>query len=178
MHQSNGAFNLERIEAAGRHLARLSHPAYPGYALTVLTTVYMFHLVDRYVIAMLSQPIAQDLHLNDTQIGVVTGIAFGVFYAVLGVPIARLADRRNRVNIIAIAIGLWGLTVMGSLLVRSFAQLVIARILAAVGEAGCKAPTYSLVGDYFVGAQERTRALSFYVAGSSVSEMLSYMLGG
>src|SRR5689334_21501634 len=80
--------------------------------LAVLTGVYTLNLVDRGVMALLLQPIKADLNLTDTQLGLVTGIAFGLFYAVLGLPIARWSDRGNRVAITSLAIGLWGLTVM------------------------------------------------------------------
>ena len=109
----------------------------------------MLNLVDRGLMAMLLQPIKEDLQLSDTQLGFLTGIAFGLFYATLGVPIARWADRGDRVTITSLAIGLWGMTVMSCLLVTNYVQLVLFRIGAAVGEAGCKPPTYSLVGDYF-----------------------------
>jgi predicted MFS family arabinose efflux permease len=143
-----------------------------------MTTVYMLHLVDRYVIGLLLQPIKEDLRLSDTQLGYLTGIAFGLFYATLGVPIARLADRSNRVTIISVAIGLWSLTVMACLMVTSYLQLLVARIAASVGEAGCKPPTYSLVGDYFVNPAERTRAMTIYIAGSSLSELFSFVAAG
>src|SRR5687767_6458663 len=124
-----------------------------------MTAVYMLNLADRGLMVLLLQPIKEDLQLSDTQLGFVTGIAFGLFYATVGVPIARWADRGNRVTIASAAIGLWGLTVMACLLVTNYVQLVIARIAAAVGESGCKPPTYSLVGDYFPQAAARTRAM-------------------
>ena len=146
--------------------------------LWVVTAVYMLNLVDRGLMALLAQPIKQDLHLTDTQLGSLTGLVFGVFYALLGIPIARWADRGDRVSITSLAIGLWGLTVMSSLWVTNYTQLVLCRIAAAVGEAGCKPPTYSLVGDYFPEPVERTRAMSIYWMGSPLAVILSLMLGG
>src|ERR1044071_5892357 len=105
---------------------------YRHYALGVLTAVYMLNLVDRGLMILLLQPIKEDLHLSDTQLGFLTGIAFGLFYATLGIPIARWADRGNRVTITSLTIGLWGLTVMACLFVTNFAQLLAARIAAAV----------------------------------------------
>src|ERR1700688_3910421 len=125
------------------------------YTLAVMMTVYLFSVADRGLITLLLQPIKDDMHLSDTQLGFLTGIAFALFYATLGLPIARWADRGNRVTITSIAIGLWGLTVMLCLFVTNFFQLVCARIAAAVGEAGCTPPTYSLVGDYFPRPEER-----------------------
>src|SRR5215203_5688999 len=122
---------------------------YKSYVLGILTLVYTLNYLDRGLIILLLQPIKDDLHLSDTQLGFLTGIAFGLFYATLGLPIARWADRGNRVTITSMAIGLWGLTVMACVFVTSFMQLVFARVAAAVGEAGCMPPTYSLLGDYF-----------------------------
>lgn len=152
--------------------------SYKRFALVVLTAVYMLNLVDRGLMGLMLEPIKKDLHLSDTQLGFVTGIAFGLFYAVLGLPIARWADRNNRVTITALAIGLWGLTVMASIFVSNFVQLVFARMAAAIGESGCKPPTYSLVGDYFPQPAERTGAMAIYIAGAQLSTLLSYMVGG
>jgi len=152
--------------------------AYRRYALLMMTAVYMLNLVDRGLMALLLQPIKVDLHLSDTQLGSLTGIAFGLFYAVLGVPIARWADRGNRVSIASLAIALWGLTVMSCLWVRNYTQLLLSRMAAAVGESGCKPPTYSLVGDYFPTPERRTRAMSVYWMGSPLAVILSLILGG
>src|SRR6266853_5744074 len=99
--------------------------SYKRYVLGILTFVYTLNFLDRIVIVLLLQPIKEDLHLSDTQLGFVTGIAFGLFYATLGLPIARRADSGNRITITSLAIGLWGVTVMACLFVRNFAQLVI-----------------------------------------------------
>lgn len=152
--------------------------AYKRYALGTMTAVYTLNLVDRGLMMLLLQPIKEDLRLSDTQLGLLTGIAFGLFYATLGIPIARWADRGNRVTITSLAIGLWGLTVMACLLVGSYVQLVFARIAAAVGESGCKPPTYSLLGDYFPQPGERTRAMAIYWLGSPLSSLISFIMGG
>ena len=152
--------------------------AYKRYALAAVTAVYTLNFVDRYLMVLLLEPIKSDLQLTDTQLGFITGIAFGLFYATLGLPIARWADRGNRVNITSLAIGLWGITVMLCLFVTNYVQLVVARIAAAVGESGCKPPTYSLLGDYFCEPAERTRAMAIYISGSSMSALVSLMVGG
>lgn len=152
--------------------------AYRRYVLGGLTAVWMLNLVDRALVMLLLQPIKDDLRLTDTQAGFVTGIAFGLFYAVFGVPIARRADRGNRATITSLAIGLWGLTVMACVFVGNFAQLVVARMGAAVGEAGCKPPTYSLIGDYFPEPMARTRAMAIYMTGGPLAALLSFVLGG
>lgn len=136
-----------------------------GYVLSILTLVYTLNYLDRGLITLLLPNIQADLKLSDTQLGFLTGIAFGLFYATLGVPMARWSDRGDRAGITSLAIGVWGLTVMACLFVTNFTQLVIARVAAAVGEAGCMPPTYSLVGDYFQAPTERTRAMSIYMLG-------------
>src|SRR5262245_2480806 len=109
-------------------------PLYKCYALVAMTAVYTVSLLDRGLMVMLLQPIKHDLHLSDTQLGLLTGIAFGFFYAILGVPIARWADRGNRATISALSIGLWGLTVFSCMFVTNFIQLILARVATAVGE--------------------------------------------
>src|SRR5437899_1532011 len=152
--------------------------AYKRYVLAILTLVFTLNYLDRILIILLLQPIKEDLHLSDTQLGFVTGIAFALFYATLGLPIARWADRGNRATITSLAIGLWGVTVMACLFVTNFVQLVFARIAAAVGEAGCMPPTYSLLGDYFPGPSERPRAMATYWLASPLSALISFITGG
>jgi MFS family permease len=152
--------------------------AYKRYVLGSLTFVFALNLVDRSLISLLLQPIKLELHLSDTQLGFLTGIAFGMFYAVLGLPIARMADRGNRSTITSIAIGLWGLTVMSCVFVTNFAQLVLARVAAAVGESGCMPPTYSLVGDYYPAPAERSRAMAIYWLANPISTLVSFVAGG
>jgi MFS family permease len=153
-------------------------PAYKRYVLATLTAVYTLNLVDRVLMILLLEPIKQDLRLSDTQLGFLTGIAFGLFYAIVGLPLARLADRGNRVTLASISIGLWALTVMSCLFVTHYFQLVLARVAAAIGESGCKPPTYSLVGDYFPRPAERTRAMAVYWLGSPLASLLAFILGG
>ena len=152
--------------------------AYRGYALAGMTAVWTLNLTDRGLMILLLEPIKKDLHLTDTQLGFITGIAFGLFYASVGVPIARWADRGNRITITSISIGLWGLTVMSCLFVSNYVQLVLARIAAAVGESGCKPPTYSLIGDYFPEPASRVRAMAIYLSGGPLAALVSFLLGG
>src|SRR6185312_3001001 len=102
-------------------------PIYRAYVLGALTLVYTLNALDQNLMSLLLQPIKVDLHLSDTALGFLTGTAFALFYATIGVPIARLADRGNRVNITSLAIGLWGITVMMCYLVGSVPQLMLAR---------------------------------------------------
>lgn len=152
--------------------------AYKNYVLVVLTAVYTLSTCDLNLMGLLLEPIKQDLHLSDAQLGFLTGIAFGLFYATLGLPFARWADRGNRATITSISIALWGATVMLCLAVRSFSQLVLARMAAAIGESGCMPPTYSLVGDYFPQPAERARAMTIYMTASPLPSLLSFLVGG
>jgi predicted MFS family arabinose efflux permease len=158
--------------------ARIGSRAYRYYVLGVLTLVYTLNFTDRGLIVLLLEPIKADLQLSDTQLGFLTGIAFALFYATVGIPIARWADRGNRVTIMSLAIGTWGLTVLMCLFVRNFVQLVFARVAAAVGESGCTPPTYSLLGDYFPGPAERTRAMAVYWLANPLSALISFVIGG
>jgi len=144
----------------------------------MLTLVSTLNYLDRGLIGLLLQAIKGDLGLSDTQLGFLTGIAFGLFYATLGLPIARWADRGNRVTLTSVALSLWAGTVMLCLFITNFVQLVAARVAAAVGESGCMPPTYSLLGDYFPGPAERTRAMAIYMLASPLASLISFGAGG
>lgn len=150
---------------------------YRRYLLTVLAVVLAFNYVDRLALGLVLENIKTDFHLSDTQLGLLTGVAFALFYSTLGVPIGRWADRGNRITIITMSTGLWSLMVMLCGATRSFAQLVLMRIGVAVGEAGCVPPAYSLIGDYFVRA-ERPKAIANYLLGSSLSIVVGYFAAG
>jgi len=167
----------ELAASAERAMPELSS-GYRRYALGLLTLVFTLIYLDRGLIILLLQPIKEDLHLSDTQLGFLTGVAFGLFYATLGLPIARWADRGNRARITSVAIGLWGATLMLCLFITSFFQLVAARVAAAVGESGCMPPTYSLLGDYFPRPAERARAMAVYWLGNPLGLLASFVLGG
>ena len=170
---SNESLEVSHAEGDGR-----PSQTYKSYVLGILTLIYTLNYLDRGLIILLLQPIKEDLQLSDTQLGFLTGIAFGLFYATLGLPIARWADRGNRVTITSLAIGLWGVTVMMCLYVTNFVQLIAARVAAGVGESGCMPPTYSLLGQYFPGPAERTRAMSIYMLGQPLASLGSFALGG
>lgn len=148
------------------------------YLLGVLLVVYTFNFVDRQILALLIQPIKEELLLSDTQLGFLSGIAFALFYSTLGIPIARWADRGgNRVNIIAIALAMWsGMTALCGLAIN-YTQLLLARIGVGIGEAGCTPPAHSLIADYFT-STERPRALSIYMLGVPFGILIGYLIGG
>lgn len=133
--------------------------------------------MDRWMIGLFMQPIKEEFQLSDTQLGFLTGIAFALFYSTLGIPLARWADRGDRVTITSISIALWGGMVMLCGMVTNFLQLILVRIGAAVGEAGVMPPAYSLIADYFI-VPERTRAVSIYLMALPTSILMSYLLAG
>jgi MFS transporter, Spinster family, sphingosine-1-phosphate transporter len=155
----------------------MGETVYKNYLLTVLAIILASNYVDRSVLGLVLQDIKVDLNLSDTQLGLLTGLAFALFYAVMGLPIARWADRGNRVAIIAITTGLWSVAVILCGVAGNFLQLLLIRIGVAVGEAGCIPPAHSLIADYFTRA-ERPRAVARYMLGGSLSLVIGYFVGG
>src|ERR1700733_10541525 len=151
--------------------------AYRSYVLFVLVLVYTFNFIDRQIVGILAVPIKSELHLSDSQLGVMGGLAFALFYTLLGIPIARLADRVSRTGIMTAALALWSLMTAVCGLTQNFAQLFLARVGVGVGEAGGGTPAYSLICDYFP-SKERARALSVYSFGIPVGAASGIVLGG
>lgn len=150
---------------------------YTHYVLGVLLVVYVFNFVDRQILAILAQSIKTDLGLTDTEIGALSGLAFGIFYATLGIPIARLADKHSRVNIISICLGIWSAMTALSGLAQNYWQLLAARIGVGIGEAGGSPPSHSLLADYFA-VNERATALGIYALGIPVGILFGNLAGG
>ncbi len=150
---------------------------YRSYLLTVLLLILAFNYVDRLAVGLVLQDLKSDLRLSDTQLGLLTGIAFALFYSVMGIPIARWADRGNRVAIISITTALWSVAVALCGFAASFLQLMLIRVGVAVGEAGCVPPAHSLIADYFA-REERARAVARYMLGTPLSMMIGYFLAG
>ena len=150
---------------------------YTNYVLGVLVVVYVFNFIDRQILAILAPAIKTDLLLSDTQIGALSGVAFGIFYATLGIPIARLADRYSRVNVIAISLTIWSLMTALSGLAVNYWQLLIARIGVGIGEAGGSPPSHSLLADYFE-PSKRATALGIYALGIPIGILFGNLAGG
>ena len=123
-------------------------PGYRTYALSMFLLVYIINFIDRQIFSILIEPIRAEIHLSDTQLGLLGGIAFAIFYTFAGIPIARWADVGVRKNIVAIAIVIWSAMTMYTSTARGFGSLLIARIGVGVGEAGCSPPIHSLISDY------------------------------
>ena len=148
-----------------------------NYALAVLVVVYTLNFVDRQILAILLPAIKADFSVDDWVLGFIAGPAFALFYATLGVPIAALADRFNRRNLIAIAIAIWSVMTALSGLAGSILQLTLARIGVGVGEAGCSPPAHSLISDYYP-PEQRSTAMGIYTVGISIGIMIAYLAGG
>lgn len=151
--------------------------AYKHYVLGLLVLVGAVTMFERFIFALVLEPIKQELLLSDTQLGLMTGLAFAGFYAIAGIPIARWADKGNRSTITALAVGLLGVMVSLCGMVGSFFQLLLVRAGVAVGEAGIVPAGQSLVSDYFDRSQ-RPFAMAIYSSFFSISMIVGYLLGG
>lgn len=151
--------------------------SYKNYLLIILTIVAVFNFLDRYVLAMLLEPIKQDLQLSDSQLGLLTGFAFALFYAIAGIPIARWADHGNRNIVVSFTAALWSTMLILCGLVWNFTQLLAVRVGVAVGEAGCLPAGHSLIADYF-NQSERPRAMATYWLCSPIATIIGFLGSG
>ena len=152
-------------------------PRYRMVVLAMLVLVYTFNFIDRQIVGILAVPIKADLGLTDTQLGLMGGLAFALFYTLLGIPIAMLADRGNRTTIMTVALVVWSAMTAVCGTAQNFWQLFLARLGVGVGEAGGVAPAYSIVADYFP-PHQRARALSVYSFGVPIGSALGIVFGG
>jgi MFS family permease len=139
----------------------LDNTSYQYYVLVVLVLGYIFNTMDRSVLGILLQPIKDELHVSDAALGWLTGPAFAFFYSVLGIPIARLADRWSRVNVLAISIAIWTAATALCGAAYNYVSLFFFRCTTGIGEAGGSPPSHSLISDYFAGSRRAT-ALAVY----------------
>ena len=152
-------------------------PGYRAYVMFILVVVYTFNFIDRQIVGILAVPIKADLGLTDTQLGLMGGLAFALFYTGLGIPVAILADRWKRTWIMTAALTIWSGMTAACGLATNFWQLFMARLGVGVGEAGGVAPAYSLISDYFP-SHQRARALSVYSFGIPIGSALGILFGG
>ena len=150
---------------------------YAWYVLVVLVLVYVLNFVDRQILSILSEDIKRDLGLTDADLGFLYGTAFGVFYALFGIPLGRLADNWHRIRLMTVGLSLWSLMTALSGFSRSGAELAAARIGVGVGEATASPCAYSIISDYFP-KQQRATALAIYSSGLYLGGGLSLFLGG
>jgi MFS transporter, Spinster family, sphingosine-1-phosphate transporter len=155
----------------------MSPVAYRRYLLIVLSLVLAFTYVDRLALGLVLENVKLALHLSDTQLGLLTGIAFAFFYSIMGVPIARWIDHGNRITVLWLAAAVWGLMVALSGRATNFLGLMLARSGVAVGEAAVAPAANSLIPDYFPRA-ERARAGGIYLMGGSLSLVIGFFAAG
>lgn len=181
----NGGFGEEQIlnnetsavENSVQSDARESVPAYSWYALGVLVIVYVLNFVDRNIISILAEDIKADLGLRDDQIGFLYGTAFGVFYALFGIPLGKLADSWHRVRLMSAGLAIWSAFTALSGFAKNFTALSVARIGVGVGEATASPSAYSLISDWFP-KKMRATALAIYSSGLYIGGGVSLLIGG
>jgi len=147
------------------------------YALALLTTVYVINYVDRQILAILLEPIKNAFTLSDTQLGLLSGVAFAAFYATLGMPIAMWADRGNRRNIITLATTVFSLMTAACGYAQSFTMLLLARIGVGCGEAGSSPPSHSIIADLYP-PNQRATAMAIFALGVNIGILIGFLVGG
>ncbi|MEG9862158.1 MAG: MFS transporter [Parvularculales bacterium] len=157
--------------------AEVFTPKYRRNVLLLLTAVYTVNFVDRQILSILLEPVKHALELSDTQLGFLSGIAFAIFYATLGIPIAMLADRYNRRRIITLSLSLFSLMTAVCGFVTNFWQLAVARIGVGIGEAGTSPPSHSIISDLYP-REERASALAFFSLGVNAGILIGFLVGG
>lgn len=150
---------------------------YAWYAVGVLILAYTFSFIDRQALTLMVDPIRKSLQITDTQLSLLHGFAFALFYTIMGIPIGRMVDQRRRTFIIAAGIVIWSAMTALCGLARNFTQMFLARIGVGVGEAALSPGAYSLISDYFP-PHQRTQALSLYLGAAYVGSGLATMIGG
>ncbi|THD65921.1 MFS transporter [Phenylobacterium sp.] len=165
------------VDEATAHTVPPVSNAYRRYALWLLLLIYVVNFIDRQVINILAEPIKNDLHLADWQLGLLSGFAFGIVYTLLGFPLARAADRHHRGYIIAACLAAWSAFTGACGFAQNFAQLVSFRAGVGIGEAGCTPTSHALIADYSP-KEKRASALAFYAMGTPIGSLLGLAIGG
>jgi MFS family permease len=170
------ATSANKTAASPSHSGRPSL-GYAWYVVIVLMTCYTLSFIDRQILSLLVGPIKQQLHISDTRIGMLQGLAFAVFYTLLGLPVGRLADRGSRRTLISVGVFLWSLMTGLCSIANSFVSLFLARMGVGVGEATLAPAAFSLISDYFPEEYLGT-ALSVYAMGIFIGSGLALIVGG
>jgi predicted MFS family arabinose efflux permease len=148
-----------------------------NWMLALLTLVFTFNFVDRQILIILQEPIRNELALSDTQLGLLTGLAFVVIYVTVGIPIAHFADRSNRRNIVSLSVFAWSIMTALTGLAQNFWHVLIARIGVGIGEAGGTPPSHSMIADLYP-PEKRATALSIFQTGPSIGILIGFLIGG
>lgn len=153
------------------------HYGYQWYVVVICMLAYILSFVDRQILSLMIEPIKHDLMLSDTQFSLLQGLAFSLFYAFMGIPIAALADKQSRIKIISIGIAFWSLATAACGLSKNFIQMFIARLSVGAGEAALSPAFYSIVTDLFP-KEKLGRALGLYAIGAFIGSGLAFLIGG
>jgi MFS family permease len=151
--------------------------SYRSYALWLLFMVYGLSYVDRQILSILMEPIRTEFDFSDMQLGLLSGVAFAIFYTTLGIPIARLADFHSRTNIIALSLLVWSTATALTGRAYGFSTLFMARVFVGVGEAGCNPSAYSIISDYYE-PKRRATVLSIYSQGVYLGQFIGFIVAG
>ena len=151
--------------------------SYGYFVLGVLTTVYSFNFIDRQLLVILQESIKAEMGLSDTQLGLLSGFSFAIFYVSFGIPLAKLADSWIRRDVIVISLTIWSSMTAVSGFAQNFIHLLLARIGVAIGEAGGSPPAHAMVSDIF-NQQQRATALAIYSTGINIGILFGFLLGG
>ena len=151
--------------------------SYRAYALGVLLVVYTFNFIDRILVGIVQEEVGKELHVGDFELGLLGGPAFAILYTLMGIPIARFAERHNRITIVALGAAVWSAMTALCGFAGNFLQLTLARIGVGIGEAACTPPSHSVISDYFP-AQKRATALAIWGLGIPIGTMLAAVGGG
>ncbi|MFL2771904.1 MAG: MFS transporter [Rhodospirillaceae bacterium] len=152
-------------------------PRYSWYCMGIIVFAYFFGFMDRIIVGLLTPAIQQDLGFSDTEMGIIQGLAFAVFYSIFVIPIGWAADRYNRKNLLTIGTAMWSIFTAGCGLVRSFTGLFGMRVGVGIGEATLNPCTASLIGDYFP-PRDRPKAFGIYTMATAFGTGLTYVFGG
>ncbi len=186
------AFAVERTkthlaQVAGQSLGGYGSPAYQSFVLNGLFLIYVLNFIDRGLLSVVSEFVIAEFKLSDFQYGLLGGPAFAIFYSLVGIPVASASERRSRVAIISVCVGLWSLATAlcgaaqalewGALSLSGFGALFLCRMLVGIGEAGCTPPASSLIADYFAPSR-RSAAMGFYTMGVPIGGIAANLIGG
>jgi MFS family permease len=174
-------------DATQGHLTGYGTKAYRSYVLNALLFIYILNFLDRGLLGVVSEPIMNEFKITDFWFGLLTGPAFAIFYAIIGIPLARYAERADRVWIMTVCIALWSAATalcgvaadinLGFVAISGFVLLCMFRVLVGVGEAGCTPPANSLIADYYP-PKRRSTALGYYAMGVTVGTLAANLIGG
>src|SRR5581483_316747 len=168
---------VPKAPAAVKSAAPQTSTRYGWYVVLALTAIYMLSYMDRQILSLLVGPMKRDLGISDTRVGLLQGLAFGLFYTFMGLPLGRIADTRSRRGLIAVGIVLWSFFTSACSVARSFWSLFLARMGVGVGEASLSPAAYSLISDYFP-KEKLGVAISVYYMGVFFGTSLSLLVAG